>query len=52
MHELIGSSPDPIAVASVSCLEVAWLAKKGRITLDPAVPAIVRGTPVFAAHRN
>lgn len=33
MRELISSSPDPIAVASVSCLEVAWLAKRGRISL-------------------
>jgi PIN domain nuclease of toxin-antitoxin system len=33
LRDLIGSSPDPIAVASVSCLEVAWLAKKGRVSL-------------------
>ncbi len=33
MRDLISSSPDPIAVASVSCLEIAWLAKKGRISL-------------------
>ena len=33
MRDLISSSPDPIAVASVSCLEVAWLSKKGRISL-------------------
>ena len=33
MREFIGASPGPVAVASVSCLEVAWLAKKGRIVL-------------------
>jgi PIN domain nuclease of toxin-antitoxin system len=33
MREIISNSPDPIAVASVSCLEVAWLSKKGRIAL-------------------
>jgi PIN domain nuclease of toxin-antitoxin system len=33
MRDLISNSPDPIAVASVSCLEVAWLSKKRRIEL-------------------
>ena len=33
MRDLISNSPDPIAVASVSCLEVAWLSKKGRVAL-------------------
>jgi PIN domain nuclease of toxin-antitoxin system len=33
MRELIDNSPEPVAVASVSCLEVAWLAKKGRISI-------------------
>lgn len=30
-------SADVVAVASVSCLEVAWLAKKGRIVLPGTV---------------
>lgn len=33
MRELIDGSPEPVAIASVSCLEVAWLVRKGRITL-------------------
>lgn len=36
MRELISNSPEPIAVASVSCFEVAWLSKKGRIALPCA----------------
>lgn len=31
--ELIAQAPGPVGIASLSCLEVAWLAKKGRITL-------------------
>ena len=30
-------SADVVAVASVSCLEVAWLAKKGRVVLPDTV---------------
>lgn len=33
MRDIIDNSPESVAVASVSCLEVAWLAKKGRISL-------------------
>jgi PIN domain nuclease of toxin-antitoxin system len=32
-RDLISNSPDPIAVASVSYLEVAWLSKKGPVVL-------------------
>ncbi len=32
-RELISTSSEPVALASVSCLEVAWLVKKGRIAL-------------------
>ncbi|WP_437312471.1 type II toxin-antitoxin system VapC family toxin [Sorangium sp. So ce385] len=34
---LIEHEPGPVGVASVSCLEVAWLAKKGRIVLPVSV---------------
>jgi PIN domain nuclease of toxin-antitoxin system len=37
IRDHIDSSPDPIPVASGSCLEVAWLAKKGRISLPVAI---------------
>jgi PIN domain nuclease of toxin-antitoxin system len=37
VREFINNSPEPVAVASVSCLEVAWLAKKGRIFLPVPV---------------
>ena len=37
MRDLISRSPAPVAVASVSCLEVAWLARKGRIILPVAL---------------
>jgi len=33
MREIIDNSSGFVALASVSCLEVAWLAKKGRISL-------------------
>ena len=37
MRELIDNSPEAVAVASVYCLEVAWLAKKGRISLPTPI---------------
>jgi PIN domain nuclease of toxin-antitoxin system len=37
LRAAIGSATEPVAVASVSCLEVAWLAKKGRIVLPVSV---------------
>jgi PIN domain nuclease of toxin-antitoxin system len=37
LRAMISSSGEAIAVASVSCLEVAWLAKKGRIVLPVGV---------------
>lgn len=37
LRSLITRTSEPVAVASLSCLEVAWLAKKGRITLPGTV---------------
>jgi PIN domain nuclease of toxin-antitoxin system len=37
VRALIGAAREAVAVASVSCLEVAWLAKKGRIVLPVSV---------------
>jgi PIN domain nuclease of toxin-antitoxin system len=37
MSNLISAGNEPVAVASMSCLEVAWLAKKGRIVLPVPV---------------
>jgi PIN domain nuclease of toxin-antitoxin system len=37
VRDLIDSSPEPVAVATVSCLEVAWLARKRRIFLPVSV---------------
>ncbi|XXY50500.1 type II toxin-antitoxin system VapC family toxin [Sorangium sp. So ce269] len=34
---LIEHEPGPVAIASVSCLEVAWLAKKGRVVLPVSI---------------
>ncbi|WP_437825283.1 type II toxin-antitoxin system VapC family toxin [Sorangium sp. So ce1153] len=34
---LIDQEPGPVGIASVSCLEVAWLAKKGRIVLPVSI---------------
>lgn len=34
MRAAIQNSIEPVALASVSCLEVAWLVKKGRITIS------------------
>lgn len=32
-REFIASANEPVGITSVSCLEVAWLVKKGRISL-------------------
>jgi PIN domain nuclease of toxin-antitoxin system len=37
LRAAIGGASEPVAVVSVSCLEVAWLAKKGRIVLPVSV---------------
>jgi PIN domain nuclease of toxin-antitoxin system len=37
MKALITTANEPVAIASMSCLEVAWLAKKGRIALPVTV---------------
>jgi PIN domain nuclease of toxin-antitoxin system len=37
MKTLIGAGDEPVGVASMSCLEVAWLAKKGRITVPLSI---------------
>lgn len=34
LRTMIESSVEPVAIASVSCLEVAWLLKKGRIAIS------------------
>ncbi|WP_438031028.1 type II toxin-antitoxin system VapC family toxin [Sorangium sp. So ce233] len=34
---LIEHEPGPVGIASVSCLEVAWLVKKGRIVLPVSI---------------
>ena len=39
MKAVIAAATEPVAIASISCLEVAWLSKKGRIALPGTVDA-------------